>query len=99
MDKYAAGERTTPLVPIENIDRVPVSIMHDLSDYRCAWDYAEWIFHQIPTKEKYLIPKNIKHYSFARESDQGFRQQIEDMIDYGYILPGHYGDVQNVFLT
>ena len=42
--KYAQGERVTPLVPIWNIDRVPVSIVHAIDDHRCGMAFAEEIY-------------------------------------------------------
>ena len=44
LEKYARGDRVTPLVPLENIDRVPVTIIHGASDSRCPIHMAEWVY-------------------------------------------------------
>ena len=35
IEKYAAGDRITPLVPLSNIDRVPISLVSGSADARC----------------------------------------------------------------
>ena len=44
LEKYAMGERITPLVPIWNIDRVPVTFIHAIGDGRCNFAFAEAMY-------------------------------------------------------
>ena len=83
--KYALGERITPLVPIENIDRVPVTFIHSTDDNRCLITYAERLYAQLPTPEKYFLTRLVKHYEWARLDDyRGWYDEIEEIIETGH---------------
>ena len=62
MVKYFNGERRTPLVPISNIDRVPVTLISSPADDRCPTEFAEWMFTEITTPDKQMVINNGIHY-------------------------------------
>ena len=57
------GERITPRVDLSKIDRVPVSIVAPVSDQKCPVEFAEWIYDQITSEEKYIRIEGSNHYS------------------------------------
>ena len=88
------GERITPLIPIWNIDRVPVTFIHSPQDGRCPMAFAEWIYSQLPVKQKALYTRNVRHNEFNRIEDISWVHQLEEIIRTGYasetIYPNDY---------
>lgn len=95
MAKYFSGERQTPLVPLSNIDRVPVSIVHAPGDTRCPIAFAEWIFTEITTPDKHFVVNNGIHYTVQFTSDPVFTDIIEETVKTGSLA----GAVSNLHLT
>ena len=80
LQDYALGKRITPLVPIENIDRVPVTFVNAVDDYRCPTAFAEAIYQRVPTPDKTFLIKNASHAGFRRLEDSGWIKEIDEII-------------------
>ena len=75
--KYAAGNRETPLVPLSNIDRTPVSFILMIEDTLCPSELNEYIYNVIPTKEKYIHFEHGDHFMYSFDLTEG---EIERMV-------------------
>ena len=60
------GDRITPLIPIWNIDRVPVTFMHSVRDGRCPMPFAEELYMKLPVKQKAFYTRNAAHNEYNR---------------------------------
>ena len=65
---------------MKNIDRVPVTLVHDSGDYRCPVAFAEEIYNEITTPEKHFFVKNARHFAFAGLEDANWVNEIESII-------------------
>ena len=79
------GKRISPLVPLENIDRVPVTFIHGVLDDRCPTYQAEYFFNRIKTTEKYFVMRKGDHYEYLGSVEHSFVNQMVDIIETGYI--------------
>ena len=86
MLKYFTGERHTALVPLSNIDRVAVSIVHSPGDERCAMPFAEWIYTEITTPDKHLVVHKGDHKTIQFWGDESFASMIDQVIKTGNIV-------------
>ena len=84
--KYAMGERITPLVPVWNIDRVPVTLVHGLADERCPIHQAEFMLDQIKSPERYFVVQNASHYTYLTSTDPNLVRDIDQIIKTGHTM-------------
>ena len=62
LEKYAAGERITPLVDFGAIDRVPVSIIAMINDSTCPVELSgEFVYSKLGTADKNLQIEHFGH--------------------------------------
>ena len=60
-------------VPLQNIRKMPVSIVASDKDNVCPLDQAKWIFNRIKTLDKkILVVKSMSHERFANSSDEAY---------------------------
>lgn len=72
------------MINLSNIDRVPVSIIHPISDTICDASYAEYTFTEIGTNEKYLRWENgFDHLIFALGVSKGVVTRLVETIETG----------------
>ena len=84
MADWAGGQRISPLVDLSKIDRVPVSILHPINDYRCEVELnAEWAFNQVKTPDKHLRFEDIIHYTFIYYGGWSFMQRLAETVEVG----------------
>ena len=89
MERWAAGERISPLVDLKKIDRVPISIVHPIVDLRCEVELnAEWVYNQIQSKDKHIQFINLNHYSFIYRGDWDLMVRLANTIETGKSLAG-----------
>lgn len=71
-------------MPVWNIDRVPVTLMHGLADTRCTPHQAEYMLNQIKSPEKFFIVQNTSHYTYLFSTDDHLVRDIDQIIRTGY---------------
>ena len=101
LEKWAAGERITPLVDLGNIDRVPVSIVMPISDQACSTEMTEMVYTQLGTKEKYIRWEHGTHLQFIGRQDPIFGLPIfrqSDTYMTRLVETIEYGTVQAAFV-
>ena len=74
-------------MPVENINRVPVTIITSMQDDRCPMVFAEEMYQKITTPQKYLFVKNTAHYEYASNDSEKFVAEMESIIHKGYVDP------------
>ena len=74
-------------MPIWNIDRVPVTIIHGVNDNRCPVEVSEWLYSVIPETNpgKYMIIEGTGHYEYSLRTDNAFVTHMSDIISNGHL--------------
>ena len=86
LEKWAAGERITPLVDLSNIDRVPVSMVLAVNDSTCDLPTAEMAYSQITVEEKYLRYEQGAHITFEYKTNPQFLTRMLETIETGTVV-------------
>ena len=90
LQKYAAGERISPLVELSKIDRVPVSMVISMEDDICPVSLSEWHFNQIRSKDKFIRFERGGHTVYSWRTYEGFITRMVETIEFGTALPNSY---------
>ena len=72
LEKWAAGERYTEPVDLTKIDRVPVSIVHSVSDETCDPVMIEWTYAQVQSPDKHIRFEHGGHSLYNYETKSSF---------------------------
>jgi len=66
-------------------------MMHAIGDSRCPMVFAEHLYMRIPTAEKSMFVKNIRHFSFASLDQAEYVDQLEEIIETGRVTKEYTG--------
>ena len=80
---WAAGDIYTTPVNLSNIDRVPVSIVHPLSDELCDPTMIEWTYAQMQQQEKFIRFEHGGHLLFALQASDDLVLNMVETTEYG----------------
>ena len=83
-------------MPIWNIDRVPITVIHGVNDERCPIEISQWLFHSLPEShtDKYFVVEKTAHYDYGTITDNAFVDKMQMIIRSGNIETGSL--IQNV---
>ena len=83
-----AGERYTEPVDLTKIDRVPVSIVHSVSDETCDPVMIEWTYAQVQSPDKHIRFEHGGHSLYNYETKSSFVDRMVQTIEFGTITDG-----------
>lgn len=73
---YTTGEVIAPLIPIESIDKVPISMIASTRDQICPYPTAEHMRDVIPAVQSFTTMEDRDHFYYAYASDQTFMDAV-----------------------
>ena len=83
LEQWAAGQTHSTTIELSNIDRVPVSLIHAISDETVDVTGAEWTYVQIQSKDKHIRFEHGGHMLFAYETKSSFTDRMVETIETG----------------
>ena len=85
--KWLSDDRTSPLIDLGKIDRVPVSFVVAINDGLCPPELHEAWFHEIQSPNSYIRYERGGHMIFYFKADDPFLRRMVQTIETGTADP------------
>ena len=75
-DYIKGGEKITPLIPIETIDKVPIAYIASTLDQICPYATAQHLHEVIPAVQAFHTMEGVDHFYYSYAADEAFMNNI-----------------------